>query len=290
MLIPVRSKAQFPLVSAASTSEVPDEPRTVLHLKIITSALINYLLTMTHFFSPRHDFWPIYDHLKRHYPLGLTLEEPTDVQAYPGYQELQARVAESLQDGGYLQTDWNSLEAEVAASAARLVRGKTNGQVPCFSAVLDLGTTDGAEWQVRKELFFAVSLVGPFYTVVGHDTVMFPLDAHTVVRQTAYLTVSPFGAYEPVFDLVCAAIERRFAGHRFVPFMLARRPLAGLYVPGKEGTSHPLFYGLFNDYLDVQARIVGDPGFKHGDWLRPASPEGRGRWYVAPGNPKDVQN
>lgn len=232
---------------------------------------------MTHFFSPKYDFWPIYDHLKRYFPLGLTHEEPTDLKAYPGYQELEARVVETFKDGGFYQTDWMAFEAEVEAVAAHVVRGTTYGQAPSFSAVLNLSTTDSGECRVAKGLFFAVSLVGPFYTVMGHDTVIYPLDAHTVVRQTAYLTVSPFGAYEPVFDLVCAAIERRFAGHRFIPFMIARLPLTGLYIPGKEGASHPLFYGLFNDHLDIQTRTVGDSGYKHGDWLRPTPPSGWGR-------------
>jgi hypothetical protein len=245
---------------------------------------------MTHFFSPKHDFWPIYKHLQRYYPLGLNPEESVDVRAYPGYQELEACIVEHIHNESVFQAHWGAFETELAASTGFPVRGTTYGQAPCFSAVLELGTTTGGKWRVEQELFFAVSLVGPFYTVLGRDQLVSPLDEHTVVHHTAFLTVSPFGAYESVFSHVCAAIEGHFAGYRFVPFMLATLPLSGLCLPGREGATQPLFYGLFNDQLDVQAHTMGERGYKQEDWLRPAPPGGWGQWKVGPpGRPTEPQ-
>lgn len=237
---------------------------------------------MTHFFSPKHDFWPIYAHLQRHYPLGLSPEQAGDVRAYPGYRELEARLVESIHDPAAYHAHWGTFETELAARTGLPVRGTTYGQAPCFSAVLALGTTAGGAWRVEQELFVAVSLVGPFYTVLGRDQLVHPLDERAVGRHTACLTVSPHGAYEVVFADVCAAVEGRFVGHRFVPFMLATLPLAGLWVPGRDESTQPLFYGLFNDQIDVHVRIVGDRGHQHENWLRPAPPGGWGKWSVVP--------
>jgi hypothetical protein len=244
---------------------------------------------MTHFFSPKHDFWPIYAQLQRYYPLGLSPEVPLDLRAYPGYQELEARIVEYIHDKAVLQAHWGAFETELAATTGFSVRGTTYGQAPCFSAVLELGATAGGEWRVEQELFFAVSLVGPFYTVLGRDQLVYPLDEHTTGRNTALLTVSPVGAYEAVFAHVCSAIEERFVRHRFVPFRLATLPLTGLYLPGRDGTTQPLFYGLFNDQVDVQANTVGERDYKHEGWLRPAPLGGGGHWRVVPGGPSELQ-
>ncbi|SDY93792.1 hypothetical protein, partial [Hymenobacter psychrophilus] len=73
-----------------------------------------------------------------------------------------------------------------------------------------------------------------------------------------------------------------YPGHRFVPFHLAAVPLLGVYLPGREEATQPLFYGLFNDQVDLQARTQGDPGYGGEHWQRPAPPGGWGEWRVGP--------
>jgi hypothetical protein len=249
---------------------------------------------MTHFFNAKRDYWPLYADLQRHYPLGLVRDESVHVRDFPGYQALEARIAACVHQESAERARWEALATELAARTGLPVRDTSYGQAPCFSAVLQVGCSASGAWQVAQELFVAVSLVGPYYTVLGHDQLEYPLEVYPEqaprpVRQTAVLTVSPGGAYAGVFESVCAAIESRYAGHRFVPFHLATVPLLGVYLPGRDGASQPLFYGLFNDQVDVQARTVGDPSHKHEDWLRPAPAGGWGRWNVVPGGPSERQ-
>ena len=236
---------------------------------------------MTHFFNAQRDYWPIYLDLQRHYPLGLVPPDGMNARAFPGYQALEARIAACVHQESPERTRWETLATELAARTGLPVRAATHGQAPCFSAVLALGQSASGAWHVAQELFVAVSLVGPYYTVLGQDQLaypgaLYPGEAPRLVRQTACVTVSPQGAYAGVFEAACAAVEARYPDHRFVPFHLAAVPLLGVYLPGREEAPQPLFYGLFNDQVDLQARTQGDPGYGGEPWQRPAPPGGWG--------------
>jgi len=234
---------------------------------------------MPRFFSPNHDFWPLYEHISQYYALGLIPEYPEQIVSPSNNRKLEAQLVENIHDEVRFQK-WQEFEKEIAAAVRLPLIGNTYGQAPCFSTIVEIEQTAVGNQVLTKELFLAVSLLGPFYIVLGRDQLVTTLP-EAVVRTTSHLTISPQDAYKQAFETVCAHIEKRFTGYRFVPFKVATHYLSGLQIRTNEHHHNPILYALFNDQIDVQAQTVGDTSYGAAAWLR-ADAQNQGRWIIGP--------
>ncbi|MCF2447107.1 hypothetical protein L0657_24345 [Dyadobacter sp. CY345] len=225
----------------------------------------NAPLSAFYFSSSKFDFWPIYKSIKQYYPLGMSREGSLFFQ-YSGFDELGKIIMENIHDATDFKQRWSDFENKVGLLADKEVIGTTYGQAPSFSGYLILDSLRLPDRTLTKELFFAVSLVSKFYTVIGRDKTQINLSEITFAESTNLLIVSPEGIYQPFFEMVCLQIEKQFDSYRFVPYEIATQYLEGLHVRYTDEPADKIFNALFNKQIDLDASVIGDRYCKSSSW------------------------
>ena len=237
---------------------------------------------MLYFNSDKFDFWTIYDCIKKRYPIGIQRDESKMYSSYPGHQELISIIVENIHEESNFKTRWSDFILNVKHKIQKEIIGTTYGQAPCFSSFIELEKQTTDNLTRIKELYFFVSLVGPFYTIVGQDRNELRIDKK-VYWTTNYLVVSPEKEFIEPFNLLAELIEEKFAGFRFVPFDICKQSIEGLEVhyvsPEKLNT---IFHALFNDQIDISVRTIGNEYFKADKWIKEGYVDKGGHWVAYP--------
>jgi hypothetical protein len=133
-----------------------------------------------------------------------------------------------------------------------------------------------------KELHFFVSLVGPYYTVIGRDLNTVKVDTRSY-SSTSYLVVSPENEFAVTFRTVCEKIEDRFKGYRFIPFAYCQQTIEGLDIYYTHEKLNTVFHALFDSHIDLStSNIIGEEHYKSGDWIKEVSIDEGGGWTSYP--------
>lgn len=224
---------------------------------------------MFNFNSEKFDFWQIYDAIKRFYPIGVSKDESVMYSSYPGLKELEDIIVDNIHKNKHFIQRWDNFTKEIANEIGKEIIGTTYGQAPSFSSYILLNSTSLDDLTRTKEIHFFVSLVGPFYTVVGQDNTLIKLDEKGTCRSTNYLVVSPEKEYADIFNLLCEKIESRFKSFRFVPFEICQQTIDGLNVRYSNENLNAVFHALFNNHIDLSIRRkIGNDHFKYKDWIK----------------------
>lgn len=221
---------------------------------------------MFNFNDKRFDFWPVYYAIRNIYPIGIERNEVDLFLKFAGKQELEDLIVDNIHNETNFHSRWETFEARLAEATGKQVTGTTYGQAPSFSANIELETIELPDRTIFKEVYFAVSLIGPFYTVLGRDRSLVRLSEHRFYGGTNYLVVSPEDEYRTLFELVCLNIEQQFKGYRFVPFEILTQRLKGLSVYYSDEPADKIFDALFNQQVDLSAQYIGDTFHKYSDW------------------------
>ena len=239
---------------------------------------------MFYFNSKKFDFWKIYDAMKRFYPLGIKKDESKLYFSYPGLKELENIIVDNIHDDKNFVERWGNFTKEIETQINKEIIGTTYGQAPSFSSYVLIEKSTLGNLTRTKELHFSVSLVGPFYTVIGQDNNTVKIDDNTNYRTTSYLVVSPEGEFTDEFKLLCDNIENRFKGFRFVPFAICQQTVDGLDVHySSEENLNTVFHALFNRQVDMTVwRTLGNEYFKSEDWIREGYVDPPGGWTMYP--------
>lgn len=238
---------------------------------------------MLHFNSDKFDFWKIYDTIKRFYPIGIKRDESKMYFSYPGLKELEDIVVDNIHNESHFAERWDNFTKDIEKEIDKEIIGTTYGQAPSFSSYILLDTVSVDDLTRTKELHFFVSLVGPFYTIVGQDNIAVKIDDNRSYRSTSYLVVSPEKEFADPFKLLCDKIENRFKGFRFVPFEICKQTIEGLNVRYSDENLNSVFHALFNNYVDLNIwRKIGNDYFKSEDWINEGYVETGGGWTIYP--------
>ncbi|MFT3681906.1 MAG: hypothetical protein QM791_16655 [Ferruginibacter sp.] len=232
------------------------------------------------FSSKKFDFWPIYEAIKKVYPLGIQKSQGSLFDKYPGRDILSSLLTENIHNNKNYKAVWKKFEDGLKKKIGHPIVSTTYGQAPSFSSYVELLTDSFDNVKRTKEIHYAVSLLGPFYTVIGQENFQVKIDQSNFYS-TAYLVVSPLNEYADTFNLLCKKIEDRFKGYRFVPFHISNSCIDGLSVYYGD---HPnrIFYALFNGFLDTSVRIIGDEFYKASDWIRDGYVDDGHQWVIYP--------
>ncbi|GAB2494582.1 hypothetical protein [Algoriphagus taiwanensis] len=235
-------------------------------------------------FNPdKFDFWKIYEAIKGVYPIGINRENSKMFFSYPGLKELEHRIVENIHQAENFSDRWKSFTKELEKELGKEIVGTTNGQAPSFSSYVLLDKISSDEFTRTKELHFFVSLVGPFYTLIGQDTNTVKIEGQGTFGSTSYLVLSPELEFADAFHMLCERIESRFQGFRFVPFDVGRQTIEGLSVPYSDKKLNSVFHALFNDHIDLTIPSkIGKDHFKLEDWIKEGYVEGGEDWRIFP--------
>jgi hypothetical protein len=234
---------------------------------------------MLRFNSDKFDFWPIYDSIKRFYPIGIANDNPHLFNSYPGIKELNAIIGDNIHNSEHLNSRWRDFTIELENRIQKPIRGTTFLQ-PCFSSCIEMGTFSFDNFTRTKELHFFVSLLGPFYSIIGHDWNVLKVNNRNYISSN-YLVVSPENEYATDFLILSGEIEKRFNGFRFVPFDIVAEVIEGLDVRYANRHCNTVFTALFNSHIDLSIRTLGNDLYKSEDWIREGYVD-KGGWTSYP--------
>jgi len=239
---------------------------------------------MLHFNSDKFDFWKIYDAIKRFYPIGIKKDESKMYFSYPGLKELENIIVDNIHENKNFTERWESFTKEIENEIGKEIIGTTYGQTPSFSSYVLLATDSVDNLTRTKELHFFISLLGPFYTIIGRDgnTVRVHDKYYT---STNYLVVSPTNEFAEMFRSLIDKIEDRFKGYRFVPYEICTQVMEGLDLPFSHENVHNVFNALFNNNFEfTKWTIIGDTYLKYDDWIKEGYIDQGGGWTIYPPN------
>lgn len=233
---------------------------------------------MLYFNHDKFDFWEVYERIKRFYPIGVKKDESRLYYSYPALKELEAIVADNIHNDKHLEERWESFTKEIKTIIGKEIIGTTDGQAPSFSSFVLLEQTALDNLTRTKELHFFVSLVGPFYTIIGADINTVKIDKRHY-RTTSFLVVSPENEFAETFRLLCDRIENRFNGYRFVPFELCKQTIDGLDVRYTDENLNSVFHALFNNHIELDTwRTIGESYFRSECWIKEGYMDDGGGW------------
>ncbi|WP_333865182.1 hypothetical protein [Chitinophaga sp.] len=223
-------------------------------------------------FDPEtHDYWPVYDAIKKYYPVGL---RPNDAlyYTYEGRKLLGDILVEQVHDPARFKEFTDFSEKAGAAMGCEII-GWTFGQEPslAFEVILERIVQKPVEY-VRK-LYFAKSVIGDFYTIYGLETTTVWKEDGELPRQYRsdnVITVSPAAEFQDPFLQLKGLVNEHFPGHKQVPFYILRMYLHGLYTPFDELNEATVFHALFSQHFDAKHahRALGDDTYAKNEWWK----------------------
>jgi hypothetical protein len=237
---------------------------------------------MFHFNSDKFDFWSIYESIKHFYPIGIKKDDSRMYHSYPGLKELEDRIVDNIHIDEHFNSRWENFTATIQKEIGKEIIDTTYGQAPSFSSYVLLESSSMDNLTRTKEIHFFVSLIGPYYTVIGSDNSAVKV-LEGQYKGTSYLVVSPFLEYVDIFKLLCEKIEKQFIGFRFVPFEICRQTIEGLDVRYSDENLNTVFHALFNNHIGLNTlRTVGDKYYKYDDWLKEGYIDDGESWSAYP--------
>lgn len=238
---------------------------------------------MFNFNSDKFDFWKIYDAIKYFYPIGIKRDESKMYSSYPGLKELEDILVDNIHDNKHYIERWDNFTKNIEKEIGREIIGTTYGQAPSFSSFVLFETASVGNLTRTKELHFFVSLVGPFYTIIGQENNTVKLTNGKICRSTSYSVVSPENEFADTFRLLCDKIENRFIGYRFVPYRICKQTIEGLSVRYSDENLNSVFHALFNNQIDLTVYgKIGNDYFKSEEWIKDGCIDKDSKWIVYP--------
>jgi hypothetical protein len=230
------------------------------------------------------DYWPIYNAIKDYYPLGIPFnpESETFYRSYPGSKERVRLIIDNIHNNEQFEERWGKFQNQIGQELGVAVEGTTNPMAPSFSAALKLENKSIGNMTSGKELHFAVSLLGPFFTIYGIDYAGVALrrdvswapdieDGQVYYHSTCAITTSPYLEYQEHFTWLEQRLRERYSGYRIVPFEISAQIIRGLQVDygatPLNDISHTVFNGLFHDNHEMNWQLTrGDESYGADDW------------------------
>ena len=234
-------------------------------------------------FNPdKYNFWPIYEVIKTYYPVGLDKEFNLYFDC-PGYASLIKLIEENVHDDENYQLRWNDFCNRLEKEIDKEIVGTTYGQLPCFSAYVLLDKKISDDLVRTKELYFFVSLLGSFFSIIGRDGSQIEYGKDHSHWITNYVTVSPEKEYTEIFKILELRITERFQNYRLVPFEILKQKIEGLYTKWYTEKEMTIFNALFNNQINTESNISGNAMFGSDKWIREDyDPSIEGGWTIYP--------
>ena len=186
------------------------------------------------FNTDKFDFWPIYEAIKKYYPIGVEID-PEFYRSYSGHAELINILSEKVHNDENYTSIWTNFENKLALNTGKTVIGTSYGQNFCYSATLVVTEEVHNNFTYRNLIHFFVSFLGPFYCVIGESQNELKINQDEQLPRsgylsTNYLVASPYGDFVSLFKTVEQFIEAAFEGYKFIPYWINEQVITGLYL------------------------------------------------------------
>ena len=112
-----------------------------------------------------YDFWPVYETIKKYYPLGLKASDDQLNQYYPGLIALRELIYENIVVQKTYRARWVKFNHLLKEQIRKPVHDTHHAAAPCYSGLVLLKRQKEPDL-LEQELHFAISLLGPYYTLI----------------------------------------------------------------------------------------------------------------------------
>ncbi|QCW98854.1 hypothetical protein FGM00_01485 [Aggregatimonas sangjinii] len=234
------------------------------------------------FNSHSYNLWEIYEGIKSFYPIGIPQGDGVGIfYEYSGLKKLEDIIIDNIHDENNFQNRWTDYTDELKKIMKKEIIGTTYGQAPCFSSSIIIEKNVVGTCTHLKELHFAKSFVGNFFTIYGLDStrILDEKDGNKGYHIANVVTGSPFKEFEKDFLLLENNIRNRYPNHKMIPYSFGRQIIDGLQVRYSDAEICSIQMALFNDMIQpknnfrfTQGHVVdntrGDIYYGLDDWKR----------------------
>ncbi|MDN5287744.1 MAG: hypothetical protein JWR38_4018 [Mucilaginibacter sp.] len=186
--------------------------------------------------------------IEKYYPIGIDPDLP-EYHQYPGYIKMGELMSENIANADNYQERWVSFTGQLEQQLNKTIIGTTYGFVPGFSADLILEKYEDESLIRIKKIAFAVSLIGPFFSICGIDETFIKEKDDEFMRSyyaINVVTISPYKEFEKDFNYLLNKIEEKYKDYQFVPFRTAMSYIKDFKTPKSIGEDATLYNVLFN--------------------------------------------
>ena len=234
------------------------------------------------FNSHSSDLWDIYNGIKSFYPIGIPRGEGVGIFfEYSGLKKLEGIIMDNVHNEKNFQKRWTDYTDELKKIMKKEIIGTTYGQAPSFSSSIIVEKNVIGACTHLKELHFAKSFVGNFFTIYGLDStrILDEKGESKGYRAANVVTASPFKEFEKDFLLLEKSLRERYPNHKMVPYAFGQQIINGLQVRYSDAKVCSIYMALFNDIIQprnnfqfTQGHFVehtrGDVYFGLDDWKK----------------------
>lgn len=185
------------------------------------------------FNSSVYNLWEIYDGIKSFYPIGIRQGEGVGIYfEYSGLKKLENIIFDNVHVEKNYQSRWSDFTKNLENIFQKDIIGTTYGQAPSFSSSIIIERNIVGNCTHFKELYFAVSFIGNFFTIYGLDStrILEEKGDSKTYHVANVATASPFKEYKNDFLLLENIIRKRYPNHKMVPYEFGQQILDGLQV------------------------------------------------------------
>lgn len=216
--------------------------------------------------TDKYSYLQIYESIAKYYPIGIPCEHNPAYNDYSGSKERLKLLEENILIETNFSTGWVRIESEMQTAIGHNIIGTTYGNYPSYSSYIEIEKNDLGDLIRYKEIYFFISLLGPFYTVVGQDRNEIRA-GNKIFRNTNFLIVSPENEFEVLFEKISKEIESRFIGYKYVPFFIYSQVIDGLYTRYRTDNQCTIFEAIFDNQINLDAPVIGNTTHKLDGWI-----------------------
>ncbi len=143
---------------------------------------------------------------------------------------------------------------------------------PGFLAKMPIFRQENVFKHVR-DLHIYISLIAPFYTIFGMDTISFDAEETGVpFSSNPILTISPTANFEPYFSKMHLFVKNSYSDYKFIPSKILDLKIPGLSIAPDGNTVYhncTLFQALFSHHTDISVlKCRGNRFFGTEEWQK----------------------
>lgn len=232
----------------------------------------------------KHDFSAIEETLIKYLPIANPHDyNEENIEDFKGIQDIGEILNINFGTNKIYREKWGKFKKHLKEGLKSPVQESTVAFYPCYSGIVTLKKEKNNNLIYSKELHFFISLLGPYYCILGVDKceimlaeLMPTMNGSEEILTRPYsanlaITVSPYLEFQESFLDLQNKILDYFPSLKFVPYSINLRKEEGIsliYPSSEEKIKNTVFSALFNPDNFFNSEPRGDTYFGLNEWLK----------------------
>lgn len=231
----------------------------------------------------KHDFSSIQETLSKYFPV----ENPEhynkkNIGDFKGVKAIEEILDDNFCTNKRYLERWGKFKKFLKQELKKPIHETMIAWYPCYSGFITLKKEKFKNITYTKELHFFISLLGPYYTILGIDRSeveleeVYPdLDSSEKIKYRVYdashvLTVSPYQEYKELFLILQNKVLEYFPSFKYIPYDINKKKVKGIslvYPDCEAKVKGSVFSALFRPEVSFNTETRGETSFGFNEWL-----------------------